>query len=127
MGNIKTFTKKNLPKPVFNFVKFIKNNDLFSFISFLKKDLGISVSGKIGILRRIYTINNHLESPHTQKEILSFMISILQLPSTVEGKIVEAGCYKGSSSAKFSLAVQKANRELFIFDSFEGIPENNEP
>src|SRR5436190_18137427 len=108
MGSIKALIKKKLPKPVFNFLKFIKNNDFLSFISFLKEDVGISLSEKMGILKRICAINNHLESPHTQKEILSFITSILQLPPTVKGKIVEAGCYKGSSSAKFSLAVQKA-------------------
>ncbi len=127
MGNLKAFGKKALPKPVFNFLKFIKNNDLFVFISFLKRnDLNISFSEKLNIIKRIYSINNQLESPHTQKEILSCITTILQLPPSIEGKIVEAGCYKGSSTSKFSIAVKKSNRELFVFDSFEGIPDNEE-
>jgi O-methyltransferase len=43
------------------------------------------------------------------------------------GVIVEAGCYKGGSTAKFSLMAEKVNRDLVVFDSFQGIPENAEP
>jgi O-methyltransferase len=45
----------------------------------------------------------------------------------MEGVIVEAGCYKGGSTAKFSLAAAIANRKLFVIDSFQGIPKNTEP
>src|SRR5207244_1008155 len=39
----------------------------------------------------------------------------------------EAGCYKGGSTAKFSLAAHAAGKELVVFDSFQGLPENEEP
>jgi len=39
---------------------------------------------------------------------------------------VEAGCFKGGSTAKFSSVAKSLNRKLVVFDSFEGIPENDE-
>ncbi|MEJ2672957.1 MAG: TylF/MycF/NovP-related O-methyltransferase, partial [Deltaproteobacteria bacterium] len=43
-----------------------------------------------------------------------------------KGCIAEAGVFKGGSSAKFSLAAKYAKRELILFDSFQGLPENTE-
>jgi O-methyltransferase len=39
---------------------------------------------------------------------------------------VEAGAYKGGSTAKISLAAKHAGRELYVFDSFAGLPPNKE-
>ena len=39
---------------------------------------------------------------------------------------MEAGCFKGGSTSKFSIAAKWAGRKLVVFDSFEGIPENDE-
>ena len=43
------------------------------------------------------------------------------------GVVVEAGCFKGGSTAKFSLIANLTGRELMVFDSFEGLPDNTEP
>jgi len=49
------------------------------------------------------------------------------VPPDTEGCKVEAGACKDGSTAKFSIATRLANRELVAFDSFEGIPEHDEP
>jgi O-methyltransferase len=54
------------------------------------------------------------------------MRTILSLPPQMPGVVVEAGCFKGGSTAKFSLAAHLAGRELVVFDSFQGIPDNEE-
>jgi O-methyltransferase len=36
--------------------------------------------------------------------------------------LVEAGCWKGGSSAKFSIACKLLGYRLHVFDSFEGVP-----
>ena len=54
------------------------------------------------------------------------MTTILTLPKDHDGVVVEAGCFKGSSTAKFSLAAEIAGRELVVFDSFQGLPEHEE-
>lgn len=53
-------------------------------------------------------------------------LPIFALHPAEKGCIVEAGAYKGGSTAKFSRAAKLADRELVVFDSFEGIPNNNE-
>jgi len=58
--------------------------------------------------------------------MLPIISSILALPTGGEGVIVEAGTFMGGSAAKLSHACAMRRRKLIIFDSFEGIPENNE-
>jgi len=65
--------------------------------------------------------------PHHNSQILAFVDAIHSLPPSLEGCIVEAGCFKGASAAKFSIAAKKTGRQLVLFDSFEGLPENEEP
>jgi O-methyltransferase len=81
---------------------------------------------RLSILRRLFLISMRLPSPHVQDEVFSFAQTILSLPPDVPGVCVEAGCFKGSSTAKFSLAADLAGRDLVVFDSFCGIPRNEE-
>lgn len=74
------------------------------------------------LVRRLYRISSHVDCPHDESQILEFLTVVLTLPATVAGCIVEAGCYKGGSAAKFSLAARAAGRELVLFDSFAGLP-----
>lgn len=129
LTRFKSFLKNALPRPIYNFLRILRNwRDLFSVISFLAEKIpNVSLNDKIRIVKKLYAINFRIDSPHTQDEILKFIRTILFLPSEKKGVIVEAGCYKGSSTAKFSLAADIARRTLVVFDSFEGIPENNEP
>lgn len=87
----------------------------------------LGVDARIRFLWRCLRISGALPSPHTQEEILTFAAFAMGLSPEVEGVLVEAGCFKGSSTAKFSLVADLANRNLFVFDSFEGIPDNSEP
>lgn len=91
------------------------------------RHLVISFIEKLRIVKQLYLISYHIDCPHNQAEIISFIQTILSLPGGQKGCIVETGCYKGGSTAKFSLAAKIVNRELVVFDSFEGLPEHNEP
>lgn len=51
---------------------------------------------------------------------------MLQAAPNEPGVLVEAGCFKGGSTAKLSLLAELAGRELVVFDSFEGLPDNDE-
>ncbi|MCI0562501.1 MAG: TylF/MycF family methyltransferase [Nitrososphaera sp.] len=78
------------------------------------------------MIKQLYHISLELDSPHSQIEIIQFIREILSLPEGLLGVVVEAGSFKGSSTAKFSLACDVVDRELIVFDSFQGIPENDE-
>jgi len=82
---------------------------------------------RLSLVERAYAASFTIDSPHTQEEILTFVRTILSLPRDAPGVVVEAGCYKGSSTAKFSHAVNALGRELVVFDSFQGLPKNDEP
>ncbi|TVQ86498.1 MAG: hypothetical protein EA397_20075 [Deltaproteobacteria bacterium] len=81
------------------------------------------------LLRRFDQIHRDVDCPHNPSHVLSFVIEMFRFqyehPGS-HGVFVEAGCYKGGSSAKFSLATKMLGRELYLCDSFEGLPNNQE-
>jgi O-methyltransferase len=106
----------------------LKSGDREAFFSFIQNsEISLSFKEKIGIAKKLFIISNEVDCPHTHEEILSYIKSILLLSSKIKGCIVEAGSYKGGSTAKFSLAAKFAGRKLIVFDSFQGIPEHSEP
>lgn len=138
----KSFLKTVLPAPVQRLIKgfrrrkanllrkakLLHREDLLSIFSFFTSHIpNTSFLDKMRIVKRLYVISANIHSPHTQTEMLSFIRTILTIPPEREGVVVEAGCFKGGSTAKFSLAADIAQRHLIVFDSFEGIPENDEP
>ena len=86
----------------------------------------LSYYKRIALLRRFKLITRKIPCPHSQAEIIAFVGAVLKIPSEVKGCIVEAGAFKGGSASKFSIAAKIAGRELYIFDSFAGLPENKE-
>ncbi|MAH06620.1 methyltransferase [Candidatus Pacearchaeota archaeon] len=63
---------------------------------------------------------------HTQEEMLNFYYALKKIPRDLKGCIIECGSFKGGSTAKFSVFAKELNRKLVVFDSFKGIPKNNE-
>jgi len=85
----------------------------------------LSLSQRVTLLRQVHRVTTHVRSTQTYAEVLPFMAAILG--ARQEGVIVEAGTFKGGSTAKFSLAADLAGRELVVFDSFQGLPPTNQP
>lgn len=99
----------------------------FRSLQFLAdRTLGIGWAERTRILQAHYRASAHLPSPHTSDEILTFVREILTIPSDREGCVVEAGCFKGSSTAKFSIAASLTGRRLIVCDSFRGLPAFDE-
>lgn len=90
------------------------------------REFEMPLTRRIQLALGMYKVSRHVECAHAEWEILSFAHAFLTLPASVPGVLVEAGCFKGGSSAKFSLFARTVGRELVIFDSFAGIPDNNE-
>src|SRR5262245_6359259 len=74
------------------------------------------------LVERIMKADQGLQCLHTPAEITAVVRAILAVPSTTPGVIVEAGCFKGGSTAKLSIAATMAGRKLLVFDSCEGLP-----
>lgn len=125
---IKTKIKKILPKSLLLSYRFLRNpKDATNLTTFLfKSHAHVSLYQRLHIIRQLYIISDAVHCPHTQHEIISFIEAILSIPRNINGCIVEAGCFKGGSTSKFSIAAKWVHRRLVVFDSFEGIPENDE-
>lgn len=56
---------------------------------------------------------------------LGTLLDSLQAVSSLEGDIVECGCFKGGSAILMGLWLKENNvdKEIHVFDSFEGLPE----
>jgi O-methyltransferase len=56
-------------------------------------------------------------------EQLAMVSALLRLPSSVDGAVVECGCYLGGTTANLSLAAKFVGRKFYVLDSFQGLPE----
>jgi len=129
-NGMKKTLKKILPKPLFFLLKKGRalTEDLPVFIIFLFKPTKIKTTffDRFYLIFKCYQISFFIECAHMENEMIQVMSEIFSLDQTREYVIAEAGSFKGGSGAKLSLAVRMANKKLFLFDSFEGLPENNE-
>jgi O-methyltransferase len=81
---------------------------------------------RLRLVRDFVTITNEVRAYHSQAELLRVSTAILGLAGRPGLTIVEAGCAKGASTAKLGLVARLADASLFAFDSFRGIPPNEE-
>jgi len=92
----------------------------------LRGDIPLSRTSRFRYVRQVYRISFRVWCAHTQDEIFQVATAALKVPAEVPGVLVEAGCYKGGSTAKLSLLARMSGRKLIAYDSFEGLPENQE-
>jgi len=71
-------------------------------------------------------VDRNVISAHTEGELLMVAGRIMQLGPQVPGLIVEAGCFQGASTAKLSIIAELLDRKMVVFDSFCGMPANDE-
>lgn len=119
MSSIKPLVRKHLPKWLDEVLRGRTEGVRFLF--------GGSLPERLRILGQYETISRHVECTQSEAETLLAARMLLGLASSVPGAIVECGCYKGGSTTKFSLIAQRLNRPLIVFDSFQGLPSEQQP
>lgn len=94
---------------------------------------GASFGARLSLVMKFYKISYYVDCPHTEHEMIAITRQILDLGApggadgaAVPGAIVEAGSFHGGSTTKLSLVAKLCGRELHVFDSFAGMPENKE-
>ena len=127
---MKTYLRKKLPWPVrYIYRKFrALPYDFPRSIKFLllKPKTEISFWQKLSLVLNCYKISYFVDCPHMEGEMIEVMLQIFSVPKEKSGVVLEAGAFKGGSTAKISLAEKIAGRKFLVFDSFEGIPEHEE-
>jgi len=102
--------------------------DILSMLRFLgTQSFSLPFDARLLLLTRFLSAPFQVQSFHTHSELFPIIIEILSLKNDTKGCIVEAGCFKGGSTIKLSIAANFVNRQLFVFDSFFGLPANVEP
>lgn len=71
---------------------------------------------------RMYRNTGRVFTGISYRAHLFMAAKLLELPSTARGVVVECGCFRGGTTANLSLICDIVDRELFVYDSFEGLP-----
>jgi len=97
-----------------------------SFVLFPPELPRLSYLQRVRLAYLVDRVSSHVRCSHSEEQMMRVFWEVLSLPQDTPGCIVEAGCFKGGSGAKFSILAKMTNRQLILFDSFEGLPENDE-
>jgi hypothetical protein len=77
---------------------------------------------KVRLARRLLRTTRNVETGTSYKAHLAMATKLLEMPPSVEGVVVECGCYLGGSTANLSIICDAVGRDLIVYDSFEGLP-----
>lgn len=86
----------------------------------------LPVLERVRLLGRMVETTNAVRCYHTQAELLAVVDAVFERAGRPGLTVVEAGAGKGASTAKLSLAASRAGGRLIVFDSFRGLPKNEE-
>lgn len=68
-------------------------------------------------------VSHRLENDQISEQELRIVLTQLQQTASIEGDVVEFGCYNGATSVAMGKVLQATNKRLFLYDSFQGLPE----
>lgn len=77
---------------------------------------------RLWLALRMYANTLRVPTGTSYKAHLAMATKLLEIPPSVEGVVVECGCFQGGSTANLSLACELTGRRLIAYDSFEGLP-----
>lgn len=107
---------------------YLAGRDRRAVVDFLRASypLPLSLRDRVGLVARFVHTTNQVRAYHSQEQMLTVADSILRLAGRPGLTVVECGCCKGASTAKLSLVTRLAGGRLVAYDSFRGIPPNDE-
>lgn len=70
-----------------------------------------------------------LVSDQVTREEIDIILRLMRqtLQSNIPGDVVEFGCYVGTTSLFLQQALQNTDKQLHVYDSFEGLPDKTAP
>ena len=81
----------------------------------------VGVAQRQEIVRRFERIDANV--PIASSPVEGLALAELMISMSCSGDIVECGCYSGGSTSKLSIVARITGRRLYVFDSFEGLPD----
>jgi hypothetical protein len=109
-------------------LQLLATRDRAAVLAFLRAryPIELSLAERLRLVARFVTTTNSVRSWHSQAELLAAADAIFRLAGRPGLTVVECGAAKGASSAKLSLVAARAGGRLHVFDSFRGLPKNEE-
>jgi O-methyltransferase len=87
---------------------------------------GFTWRRKAQVAYRMWRTTRRVTTGTSYKSHLAMANKLLEIPPEVEGAVVECGCWYGGSTANLSLICDIVDRDLIVYDSFEGLPPPEE-
>ncbi len=84
---------------------------------------GLTWRKRLSLARRLYRNTTRVQTGLSYRGHLAIAAKVFSMPPSVEGVMVEAGCWKGGTTINLSLIAQAVGRSLIVYDSFEGLPQ----
>jgi O-methyltransferase len=81
----------------------------------------ISIFRRLSLIVKVLKIDWNILHSHKPCEITKVFTALCLRPAIPGEVMIEAGCWKGGSSAKFSLLCKLLGYRLLIYDSFQGV------
>src|SRR4051812_9781728 len=105
--------QRRLPPGLLRFYRLFRTGDYRHLLAFLCGRQGeLSFRQRWAFVRRLLAASRGVVCEHTQGEMLAVARAVFAADPAVPGVVVEAGCYKGGSTAKLSIAAKLAGRTL---------------
>jgi hypothetical protein len=81
---------------------------------------------KLRLGHRMYRNAQTLPTMTSYRAHLAMAAKLLETSPKVKGAVVECGCFLGGATANLSLVCDIVDRDLIVYDSFEGLPPAEE-
>ena len=81
----------------------------------------LSVLSRLSLILHFLRVDWKVLHAHRPCEIAHICRALAERPAANGEIMIEAGCYQGGSSAKFSMVCEMLGYRLHIYDSFEGV------
>ena len=86
----------------------------------------LSADQKKQLIKRFIRIDFGVPHVHQPCEMAHIVRAMFERPAGSDEVMVEAGCWKGGSTAKFSIMCKMSGCRLFVYDSFQGVEETDQ-
>lgn len=89
-------------------------------------DYGLTARRRFVLGWKMYRNTRRIWTGVSYRAHLAMAVKLFELPPSQKGVVVECGCFRGGTTANLALACAAVGRELYVYDSFEGLPPAQE-
>ena len=89
---------------------------------YIHRDYKMTLWGRFRLVTRLWHNTRRITTGTSYKAHVAIAAKLLSIPKSTRGVVVECGCWVGGSTANLSLICKLVDRQLIVYDSYEGLP-----